>query len=64
MHRRNGDWGVHGLGVGVFEEARVRPPKNAFVMRVHLDVDNLLVMGTRNGNGGGDPYFDWCVDSD
>ena len=47
--------------MGVLEEARVPPPNNAFVVRVQLDVDKLLMVGSCNGNGGLDMYFNRCV---
>ena len=62
MHCRYGECGVHGLGEGIFEEAQVYHPKYAYVVRVKLDMDNLLVVGSRNGDGGGEPYFDRCID--
>ena len=62
MDCRHGDGGVHGLVEGVLEEAQVCPPKYAYVVGVQLDVYNLLVMGARNGNSGGEPYFDRYVD--
>jgi len=62
VNYRNGDCGVHGLGGGGLEDAQVCPPKYAFVVGVYLDVNDLLVAGSRNGDGGGEPYFDRCVD--
>ena len=46
----------------VLEEAQVCPAKNASVVRIQLDVDDLLVMGFCDCDGGGDSNFDWCVD--
>ena len=62
MHYRHGDGGVHGLGEGILEEAQVSPPKYAFVVGVQLDVYNFWVMGTCDGDCGGEPYFDRYVD--
>ena len=53
MHFRDGDCGVHGLGEGGLEEACIRPAKYASDVGAHLDVDNLFVMESRNGDGGG-----------
>ena len=47
--------------MGVLEEARVRPPKYASIVRVERDVDNLLMVGSRDYDGDGDPYFNRCV---
>ena len=62
MHCKYGDGGVHGLGEEILEEAQVCPPTYASIGGVYLDVHNLLVAGTRNGDCGGDPYFDRCFD--
>ncbi len=62
MHFRDGDCGVRGLGEGVLEEARICPAKYASFVRVKLDMDNLLAVGSRNGDGGREPDFDRCVD--
>ena len=62
MHCRYDDGGIHGLGEGISEEAQVCPPKYASVVGVLLDVNNLLVVGTRNGDCGGEPYFHRCFD--
>ena len=62
MHCRDGDCRVHGFGEGILEEAQVCPPKYASVVGVQLDVYTLLVMGARNGDCGGEPYFDRCFD--
>jgi hypothetical protein len=40
------------------EEACKRPAKYASIVRVKLDVDNLLVVRSRNGDGGREPDFD------
>jgi hypothetical protein len=60
MHCRHGDVGLHGLGEGVLEEAPVCPTKDASIVGVQLDMYNLLVMGARNGDCGGESYFDRC----
>ena len=62
MDCRHGDGGVHGLGEGVLEEAQVCPPKYASVVGVQFYVNNLLMVGACNGDCGGEPYFDRCVD--
>ncbi len=59
-----GDGGVHGLGEGILEEAQICPPKYASVVGVELGVYNVLVMGARNGDCCGKPYFDRCFDGD
>jgi len=38
------------------------PSQVCFCCGAQLDVYNLLVMGARNGDCGGEPYFDRCVD--
>ena len=63
MDCRHGDGGVHGLGEGVLEEGQICPSKNAFVVGVHLYVDNLLIVGACDGDCGGESYFDRCVGS-
>jgi hypothetical protein len=50
------------VGEGISEEAQVCPPKYASIVGVQLDVHNFLVMGARNGDCGGEPYFDRCFD--
>jgi hypothetical protein len=50
------------LGEGILEEAQVGPAKYASVVWVQLDMHNLLVMGARYGDCGGEPYFDMCFD--
>ena len=62
MHSRDGDCGIHGLGEGVLEEARICPAKYASVVRVKLDMENLLVVRSCNGDGGREPDLDRCVD--
>ena len=53
MDRGHGNVWVYGLGEGILEEAQVGPPEYAFVVRIELDVDYLLMMGSRYGDGGG-----------
>ncbi len=60
MHCRHGDGGVHGLCEGILKEAQVCPPNYASIVGVQLDVYNLLVLGARNCDCGGEPYFDRC----
>ncbi len=62
MHCGHGDGGVHGLGEGVLEVAKVCPPKYTSIVGGRLDVHNLLAMGACDGDCGGEPYFDRCVD--
>ncbi len=42
--------------------AYVCPSQYASVVRVKLDMDNLLVARSRNGDGGKEPDFNRCVD--
>ena len=63
MDCRHGDGGVHGLGEGVLEEGQVCPSEDAYVGGVHLYVNNLLMVGACDGDCGGEPDFDGCVDS-
>ncbi len=60
MHFRHGDVGAHGLGEGVLEKAQVCPTKVDSIVGVQLDVYNLLVVGARNGDCGGESYLDRC----
>ena len=53
---------MQGLGEEVLEEAQVSPSKYASIVGVQLDVDNLLMMGSCDCDGGGDLNFDGCVD--
>ena len=62
VHYRNGDGGVHSSGEGVLEEAQVCPPQYASIVGVELDMNDLLVMGSRDSDGDGEPYFDRCVE--
>ena len=62
MYFRDGNYGVHGLGEGGLEQARICPSKYASIVRVELDMDDLLMVGACNGNSGGEPYFNRCVD--
>ena len=56
------DGGVRGFAEGVLEEAHVCASKYAYVVGVQLYVNNLLMAGACNGDCGGEPYFDGCVD--
>jgi hypothetical protein len=62
MQCGHGDGGVHDSGEGVLEEAQVCPPKYDSVVGAKLDVEHLLVMGARDGDCSGKPYFDMCFD--
>ncbi len=62
MHCRDGNCRVNGLGEGISKKTQVCPSKYAYVVGVKLDVYNMLVMGARNGDCGGEPYFDRCFD--
>jgi len=46
------------------EEAQIHPSHYASVVGVQLDVDNLLMMGSGDCDGGGDPNFNGCVKGD
>jgi len=59
---REKDNRIHILDDRVLEDERVCPTMYASVVRVQLDVDNLLVVGSRNGDGGRELDFDRCVD--
>ncbi len=51
------DWARGGL-----KEAQVCPSKYASIVGVQLHVNNVLMVGACNGDCGGEPYFDRCVD--
>ncbi len=53
MHFRGGNCGVHGLSEGVLEEARICLFKYAYVVRVELNIDDVLMLGACNGDYGG-----------
>ena len=56
-------WDSWSEGEGL-EEACICFVKYAYVVRVQLDVDSLLVVGSRNGDGGREPDFDRRIDGD
>ena len=62
MHFRGGNCGVHGLSEGVLEEARICLFKYAYVVRVELNIDDVLMVGACNGDYDGEPDFNRCVD--
>ncbi len=63
MDGRHGHGGVHGLGEGVLEEGQVCSSEDTSVVGVYLYVGNLLVVGACDGDSGGEPDVDRCVNS-
>jgi len=61
VYLRDGNCEISILGEVVLKEACVCPAENALVVGVELCVDDLLVVGASNGDGGGEFDFDWGV---
>jgi hypothetical protein len=49
----DGDFGAHGLGEEILAEVRICLAKIALVVRIELDVYDLLMVRARDGDCGG-----------
>ena len=57
MYPRDGDCGVHGMGERIFEEVCVCPTKDAYIVKIELNVDDVLVVRASDGDCGGESGF-------
>ena len=55
--QRDGDCGVHGMSEGILEEVCICPVKDASIVGIEWEFDDLLVVRAGNGDSGGESDF-------